>query len=492
MITPATTSNGTTGMGSDGGGTDLRYRRVACGRKPGLSGRGDERGFVFLFGALALVSLLAFVGLSVDVGYDQVMKLRAQAAADAATTAGLFEIKRGATNADVIAAAKHDAALNGFTDGVNNTTVTVNYPPTSGNYSGESKGVEVIVTRTAPAFFLSLVKTNATISLKGYAAGKASSNLACVYALNKTKSRAINISSSTVNFNCGVVVESNSSTAYHMEGSGNAIVASGSKIGVVGPSACAASSPAPTSGCGFDLIGGNNICVQGGSCPTGSPPTENKITDPGDPLASYADISMTGLTKYAATSAWDMNHVPAGNQFQPGIYCGGLTVNNTNGVTYTMNPGVYVMGGGGFVMNSGSRVTGTGVTIYLTNGATSTCGSTAFGVMTLSASQSITLTAPTTGTHAGILFFQDRAQGTTSDVHQINGGAVANLNVALYFRNSQFTMSMAGSSTGYQVIVADSLTINGNSSFYLTNSPLGGGGGPRYRRWGNKGTGETR
>ena len=100
-----------------------------------------------------------------------------------------------------------------------------------------------------------------------------------------------------------------------------------------------------------------------------------QVTSPGDPLASF--VAPTAGTIVSKTPAYfDMNKKPPANTISPGVYCGGLSVGNTNGAAFTMSPGVYIMAGGGLVFNSQAVITGTGVTVYNTSSAGWGCSST--------------------------------------------------------------------------------------------------------------------
>jgi len=92
------------------------------------------------------------------------------------------------------------------------------------------------------------------------------------------------------------------------------------------------------------------------------------VSNPGDPLASIAAPN-TGIIVSPTHAYFDMNAKPANNTLAPGVYCGGLTIGNTNGVTFTMSPGTYIMAGVGLVMNSQAAVSGSGVTVYNTSSA---------------------------------------------------------------------------------------------------------------------------
>jgi hypothetical protein len=91
----------------------------------------------------------------------------------------------------------------------------------------------------------------------------------------------------------------------------------------------------------------------------------------------------------------------------PGRYCGGMSVNG--GGNATLSPGTYYMdvgtgqiGGFGLSVLSGGTVTGTGVTIVLTS------SSSLINLPALSLLGTVNLTAPTSGTYANLVLFEDR------------------------------------------------------------------------------------
>ena len=114
-----------------------------------FAGREGEGGQIIVFVAIVFLALLFTVGLAIDAGQLFAAKRTMQEAADAAAFAGSVVIYQQGTTAQAISAAIADATKNGFTDGVSSTTVTVNAPPTSGAYAGESpvRHVEVIIIR---------------------------------------------------------------------------------------------------------------------------------------------------------------------------------------------------------------------------------------------------------------------------------------------------------------------------------------------------------
>lgn len=186
-----------------------------------------------------------------------------------------------------------------------------------------------------------------------------------------------------------------------------------------------------------------------------------------------------------------MNSAPPSNTLQPGIYCGGLSIGNTNGATYTLNAGTYFIAGGTLQFNSTGTVRGSGVTFYLTSPADvvakggTACPSnlvsptsTTMAKVNINGQPNVTLSAPSSTATAGVpgmLFFENRSS-TTDNQPQIVGNSTTSLNGGIYFKNSTLTFSgVNGSNTGYMMLVTKKLTVNGSSPIvvYNVNNPLG-------------------
>lgn len=433
--------------------------------------RANQRGFVAIAYAAMIVAILGFTGLAVDVGYMQYQKRRIQAAADAAAMGALREMERSQT--DLTAAGQYDASLNGFTDGQGNTTVTINNPPTLGSYANNSSAVEAIVQRKVPTFFMMIFGQNGvTLSARAVArtASDAGSIGACIYALNPTASAALEINGTNMNLStaCSAVVESNDPSAFKMNSSVQVQMTNGAQVGVVG-----------------------NWFISGGAAlinsTTGKPESPVNIKSFTDPLASVT--APTPQTVTGGVQGTNMsiksNNTALNTSLNPGVYCGGLTVNSTNG-TLTLNAGTYVLAGGGLSITGGT-VVGSGVTFYNTTGG-STWGCSGNGnaqPVTINGGANVTLSATTqANSSSGILFFEDRGIHTNGDT--INGNATSSFDGALYFVNDQLTFAGTNATNGYLVIVADTIKINGNSNLgndykTLTNiytiAPAATGGG---------------
>ena len=274
---------------------------------------------------------------------------------------------------------------------------------------------------------------------------------ACLYALDSSAQGAFSISGSTsITTSCSAVVESSASQAFKMSGTEILYLQNYAQVGVVG---------------GWQLSGQSKIVNQS----TGQTVQPVTIASPGDPLASVTVPTQGTIVGHSHTS-YDMNNRPPNNTLTPGVYCGGLTIGNTNGATFTMSPGTYIMAGGGLTINSQANVSGSGVTVYNTSSTGWGCSSSSsYDPITISGQANVTMAAPSTGALAGVVLFGDRAgcSSVGSCQDQINGGASTTLSGAMYFKSDTLLFSGNNSSTGCMIAVADMINFNGNSSFAI-------------------------
>lgn len=122
---------------------------------------GSESGTVLIFVALSMTLLLGFVGFATDVGVLLHERREAQTAADSAALAAASEAMAEGSPTTVTSsikqAAQNDAALNGFTDGANGTTVTVSMAPNLTVPTFNTSGyIQATVTRSTPDFFMKI------------------------------------------------------------------------------------------------------------------------------------------------------------------------------------------------------------------------------------------------------------------------------------------------------------------------------------------------
>src|SRR5439155_26549424 len=113
-------------------------------KEPTESRRGrSESGSVIALTAVMMTVFFGVMGLAIEVAAIYSVKRKMQTAADAGAKTGAIEIWNSTGNWET--EARRDATANGYTNGVDGATVTVNKPPSSGPHSGNNNFVEVIV-----------------------------------------------------------------------------------------------------------------------------------------------------------------------------------------------------------------------------------------------------------------------------------------------------------------------------------------------------------
>ena len=391
-------------------------------------------GFVLVNIALSATVLLAILGLAIDTGYLELVKTRMQAAADAAAVGGVQENKsNGAAN--VVSMARGDAALNGFTNGTNSVTVTVNHPPASGSYTSDSSAVEVIVSQSVAPFFMQLLNF-ATVNVRARSVARQGSGTNELYALSSNAPGAFTATGGvTVSIAGGVMVDSSSKTALVVSGGSHVTAASVAVVGnYTDPTKSGSSlSPAATTG----------------------------VAAAADPLA-YVPAPTVGACTQTNYSIGNGKSAA----LSQGVYCGGITING--GATVTMNSGTYILKGGGLTVGNGATLTGNNVTLYNTQG-----GGYSYAAISLLGGVVVKLSAPTTGSLAGILFFQDRSV-VSALVNTFSNGSTSTFTGALYFPTTALSYS-GGASGAYTIMVASTVSFSGGVTVKNDYSSLPGG-----------------
>jgi hypothetical protein len=106
-----------------------------------------------------------------------------------------------------------------------------------------------------------------------------------------------------------------------------------------------------------------------------------------------------------------------------------------------------------------STLTGAGVTFY------DTTGPGGYKPINLSGNETAHFSAPTSGPLEGILFFQDRSVAySSSNGSTIVGNSSSTFDGVLYFPTTSVSYVGNSSSQGYTFLIADKITVTGNSS----------------------------
>ena len=400
----------------------------------------EESGQAAVFLAVGMASLLAFVGLAIDVGQLRYARLQLEAATDAAALAAALEISYcgGSSGCSVMQTAATQALAE---NGLPGSTVLLQCAPNSGadltlainsgpcamgsttndpNF-GNMNYVEAVVTKVQPTYFIRVIGIP-SIKIAARAEAVMGNSPFCLDTLG-TSGTTFQSNGGILTASCGILVNSSGASAF--ASNGGSITAS-------------------------------TISVHGGTRINSTSMSPQPITNAPalpDPL-SWVPTPPPGGCAY--TSTYVINSGSA--TLYPGTYCGGILI---NGGSAYFSPGVYTLKGSGLQVNGGSITGDGGVTFYLAGGSAMFAGS-----------SSIDLVAPTTGTYAGILFFQDPSDTSTAT---INGGPGTVFQGALYFPGAAMQLNGANVAA-YTIVDSKSVQMNGGS-FQLGNnySSLPGG-----------------
>jgi hypothetical protein len=385
-----------------------------------------EAGQTIWIVAFGIFTFFAAAGLAVDMGYLRYEKRLMQSAADSAALAAATDANLGQAGTLATTDALAVTQANGFQNGVNNVTVTVNSPYTSVN---PPNAVQVIVQKIFPTFFMqALGTTSATIAVAGVATIGTSEG--CVYAL-QVGGAGLTVNGGIDSPNCGILDNG------PLVGPGNLTAAS---IGVLGANALGGvATSAPV-----------DIIAQPAANPMAylAPPTPAACPGLPNPLVTAGVVAVL-----------------------PGTYCNGITI---TGGTANFASGLYILSGGSLTISNAGTANGTGVTFYITNGAT---------VSFTASSGSITLSSPTAAEIAisttfqnlppGILFYQDST--IAADVSDDGNGGTVVLDGTLYFPNAALTIAGSLNPNANTPIVAQSITVNGTVVMNADSTAVRGG-----------------
>ena len=327
------------------------------GQNPSKGGSHRRKGTLLLAGAVMLTGLFGVLAISVDVGFFLYLKRRVQAATDASVMAGVQALRRSGCldpsspgcKDKVKTAAEKGSERNGFKHDVDDITVTVNHPPTSGPYTNNPLVVEVIICQEQPTFFMPIFGTYAATACARASAGLLGESDACIYALNRTEEKSLYVHSteSTLDADCEIIVNS--------ANPGGLYVSSG---------ACLRAESIHVTGDNYV----QDICLnpQYSSDPI-DPDPYTSVPPTLDPLAFLPDPVVPPGCDYDQLDIYQDTTLDPANGTIPGqlTFCRGLAV--TNRVT-TLLPGIYHIKGEMFdIQGDGTKVQGSDVMIYFTD-----------------------------------------------------------------------------------------------------------------------------
>jgi len=353
----------------------------------------NRRGAILLLVAIALVAVVGLLVLVIDHGDIQHRKRMAQAAADAGARAGANEIFRNRPAGDIEPAVLKETSRNGFTNGVD-ATITVTYPTTSVNAPG-SNFVRVEVQRTLSTNFASIFGITSSTIRAHAVGGVGSANTSCLTITEPSADDALYVKSGNLTtVDCGIMVNSTGADAVYVWPNGEIDAPYVAVVG--GPT---------TQSTGIDGPYASGVPLPPGGA---------------DPLSSL-QMPEVGACNGAYGAYSDFQ----GSTLSPGVYCGGIGINH--GGTVTFQPGMYILAGGGLYLKS-ATIIGNGVTFVNTNAPVADGGAAMYGVPNAVSSEDntaieievntvIQLSAMTTGSLAGVLFYADPTAGVAGTIY---------------------------------------------------------------------------
>jgi hypothetical protein len=386
----------------------------------------DQSGSYVLVVALMMPVLVGTASLGTEVVWWLYKHKNMQSAADSGA------VSAATAGSNLTAQANSVTASYGYMNGVNSVAVTVNQPPSTGNYATTPQAVEVVVSQSLPRMLSSLFGSGPVV-ITARAVAVPNAGTGCVLGLDPTASSTVAISgSNNLNLiNCNLYSDSNASPSLNVNGSARV---SANQVGAVG-----------------SVSGASNITAANG-IKTGMRP----VTDP------YQNVTpiMPGYCDYN-----NKIQVKGTTTLNPGVYCGDITVDA--GATLTLNPGVYYFSGANFSVAGNATVIGAGVTLIFTGSGNN------WGTATIGSNANITLTAPTSGATQGIVMYADRRM-PVGTAFNLEGGGTQNFGGAIDLQKAALKFAGGnGTTTSCTQIIADTITFTGSSNVQVNCAALG-------------------
>lgn len=443
---------------------------------------GRERGQVLPLATLLIILMLSMTGFAMETGLAFYLRQSAHAAAESAAMATVLAAMSSVSGSSVTCSTSGTAGTqcsstattcssspnsppktnldngclfakqNGFAAGgstaikitANNTTPAPGAPNVAVMYWAQAT-----VTTRQPQLFSTLFTNSGMFAGATATAAIVSSGApsGCIYVLDKTASRAMQVAGSMVTTTCGIYINSSATDALETEGN-------------------------PPTGSYYITSTGTYIVghYQNNGQGSFSPMPQTGQAAATDPLASLQAPTV------GSCNHTNFNWSQGSTTLSPGVYCGGI---NISGGTVTFSAGQYILDGGGLQINSANTVaTGSGVSFY----NTATTGY-SYGTLNISGQPNCTFSAPTSGSMQGIFWYSDRNDTNTSQ-NQWNGATTSSLQGTIYIPTAPLLYTGQSTSGTYTGLVVDKLVVNGSTNFKAdptgSYTGLGGGGASAY------------
>jgi len=402
----------------------------------------DRRGNTLAIAGAALPLVLGSAGLASDTIQWTLWKRQLQRAADSAAMAGVYAIAQdravgtctdiaGATYSNPVA---YDLKKNNRVNIA--TTCTVTNPPSTGGFTSDEYAVRVALSVQKKLSFSGIFMTNAPTITAISTATIVPSGKYCVISLEDQATTGINASGATgLSLGCGMITNSTSMSA---------AVATGSANVTASPIAAVGGIPASDNW-------GSGTVLQ---------PFTLAQEDPfaNLPIPPYSQSDCKNFPNNNPQDNIDLSGDPDHQSGDVVCYKTDMFVQGD----IVLGSAVYVLDSASLRMtNNDASLKCNGCTIILTSlNAGSNPGS--IGGVTINGGE-MDLKAPSTGTYAGVMIYQDRRAPANNNV-TINGNNQSYTEGAFYFPRADLNFEgTAGMNTNCLQIVSRRVTFTGNS-----------------------------
>lgn len=432
----------------------------------------DEQGNILVLLAICMTVLIGFMGMGIDVGMLYRSRQQVQIAADAAAVAAAVDYEYNSSIDHAKLAGKAASSTNGFTDGSNGISVTINTPPSSGPSLGTGYFEAIVQAPNQAMFTRALGFSNFNVSARAVAAVIVGD--ACIWALAKS-GVGFNVQGSydIESPSCGAYIYSTSSDAILVNGNGGTM--NTKFVDVAGSMVGQQTSPTPvtTNAVIPNSPWGNISDPSPGNCTAGA--TLNNASLNGALSADTTTLN-NAVAAALASPAGGYGYVCFTNEvFLSGTLNFGPTAPASSSSTAT--PVIYIFEGG-LEVNTGANVTfgatnmsgsGANLTFSNTNGAMIDiagcsnplkCSGNGSQVTSLMQDSGSTLNvyAPTQGAYNGIAIYQPTSNTTPTLQLQFgsNGG---NLDGYIYAPGTEVYYQDSGGGVVAAGIVANTIGV---------------------------------
>lgn len=425
-----------------------------------------RRGTILVITAIVLTSLVALLGLVIDVGQLMTTYRQSQNAADAAAMAAGMDLMSGKSNS--IATATANTFVKQY-NAMPTATVTVGIPPATGPHQGDSHFAEVTVNYPVSTRFIQVMGVNSSQSVTVRAVGgyEGVTSGEGVVSLDPSARPGLSVGGGgSLKVNGGIIVNS--------EGGG--VDQNGNPINNGGTGYAASTSNNSTlMAKDMQVVGGVNTPNNFDNydpAVTQSPLHTGQTVEP-DPLVYLP----TPTTANGAVATNRGSTSISGNQnvtLLPGVYS---SISITGGTT-TFSPGIYILTGGNSnsLKITGGTVTGSGVMFYNTGSdfnvisglpdsndlATQppAAGGASFGGIDISTNVNFTPYANSTSPFNGMLFYQRRLNTQPAKISGNAGAGVLAGTIYAKWAN----LSITGQGTYNAQFITGSMSVSGTGS----------------------------